>query len=60
MEKIVKTFQELVIEYVEKFDITYPILYLQQYSEEEQKEMIIKALQNNKPIKIKLIENVII
>jgi hypothetical protein len=60
MEKIVKSLDSLVKDYVTNFKMGYPFLYLSGFSEEEQKNLIIKSLKTNKPIKIKLIENVVV
>jgi hypothetical protein len=60
MEKIVKSLDSLVKDYVTNFKMGYPFLYLSGFSEEEQKNLIIESLKTNKPIKIKLIENVVV
>jgi hypothetical protein len=60
MEKIVKSLDSLVKDYVANFKMGYPFLYLSGFSEEEQKNLIIESLKTNKPIKIKLIENVVV
>jgi hypothetical protein len=60
MEKIVKSLDSLVKDYVTNFKMGYPFLYLSGFSDEQQKNLIIKALETNKPIKIKVIENVVV